>query len=81
MQIKYFVEIIEALVAKGLTQQGIAAELGLKKQNMTEILSKDPRKRRQNLKDEHLPGLLRLCRKHGIEPRTASGLIKMIEGK
>lgn len=75
MRVRYFIEIINELLQAGCGQAEIAEALGFKKQNLTEILSD----KRQNLKDEHLPGLIRLCRKKGVGPQTAGRLMKIIE--
>lgn len=79
MRVTYFIEIIRLLLEKGASQQEIAKSIGFSKQNMTEILGGVPEKQRQNLKDEHLPGLLKLCRKYNIEPKTPRALLKLIE--
>lgn len=79
MRVKYFIEIIQVLLEKGASQVEIAKTLGFSKQNLTEILGSVPEKQRQNLKDEHLPGLLKLCRKYKVQPMTAKGLIEVIE--
>lgn len=79
MRVRYFIDIINELLKQGVSQTAIADALGVKKQNMTEILGKNPKKLRQNLKDEHLPGLLRLCREYKVGPKTASELIALID--
>jgi hypothetical protein len=79
MRVRYFIDIIEGLIAKGVSQIEIAKALDFKKQNLTEVLGKIPGKQRQNLKDEHLPGLLTLCKKHRVGPQSADGLLKIIE--
>ena len=79
MRVRYFIDIIEGLLAKGVSQSAIAKALGFKKQNITEIIGKTPDKQRRNLKDEHLPGLLALCKKHGVGPRSADQLVQLIQ--
>lgn len=79
MNVRYFIEIINELLGKGVSQQEIAKSLGFKKQNMTEILGKNPQKQRQNLKDEHLPPLLALCIKYKTGPKSAKALLQRIE--
>lgn len=75
MRVRYFIEIINELLRSKCPQAEIAEALGFKKQNLTEILSD----KRQNLKDEHLPGLIKLCRKYGVGPQTAAALMRRIE--
>lgn len=81
MKVRYFIDIINKLLAKGLSQVEIAKTLGMKKQNLSEILGKVEGKQRQNLKDEHLPGLLKLCKAHGLDVKSWSQLGKLIEGE
>lgn len=79
MRVNYFIDIIKQLIAKDVAQNEIAKALGFSKQNMTEILGKNQNKQRKNLKDEHLPGLLSLCRKHKIGPQSAAELMRVIK--
>lgn len=81
MKVRYFIDIINDLLSRGASQSEVAKELGFSRQNLSEILGLVPEKQRKNLKDEHLPGLMKLCKKYDTEPRTASKLIKMIESE
>lgn len=79
MRVKYFIEIIRQLLEKNVSQNEIAKALGFSKQNMTEILGKNPAKQRKNLKDHHLPALLDLCRAHKVGPQSADKLLSEIK--
>lgn len=81
MIVKYFVDIIKELVDKGASQTEIAKIIGFTKQNMTEILGGKPEKQRKNLKDEHLPGLLKLCKKYKVGPQNPSELFRLINSE
>lgn len=81
MDVIYFVDIIKELLEAGASKTEVMAELRMKKQNMREILGNVPGKQRQNLKDEQLPGLLRLCRKYKRGPQTERELLRMISGE
>jgi transcriptional regulator with XRE-family HTH domain len=75
MRVKYFKNIIERLLAKGLSQTKIAESLGFKKQNITEILQGI----RQDMQGEHLSRLVKLCKVNRLEPDTWNKLGKMID--
>lgn len=79
MKVRYFIDIINKLLAKNVSQVQIASALGIKKQNLSEILGKVPGKQRQNLKDEHLPGLLKLCKEHNLDIKSWNQLGRLIE--
>ena len=79
MNVIYFVKLLRKLLDAGASKSEIASELGFRKQNMNEIFGDVPEKQRQNLKDEHLPGLLRLCRNYKVGPQTAKQLLDLIE--
>lgn len=79
MRVNYFIDIIKVLLKKGASQKEIADTLGFSKQNMTEILGGVPEKQRKNLKDEHLPGLVKLCKRYGVAPKNGNKLLELIE--
>lgn len=81
MNVRYFIDIINDLIKEGASRVEIAAALGFKKQNMTEILGGVPSKQRQNLKDEQMPGLLALCKKYKTGPKSAKALLDLIENE
>lgn len=79
MRVRYFINIINNLLTKGASQSEVAKVLGFSRQNLTEILGLVPEKQRKNLKDEHLPGILQLCKKYDVPPKTAAALMRLIQ--
>ena len=80
MRVEYYIKVIKGLLDVGCKQADIARALKRSRTNISTMLGNNKHQRPpEDLTGAELRQLIKLCKKHKIEPSTWAKLGKMIE--